>query len=137
MEDGGHEAHPYLDVGVGTAQGVDEGEVVGDELVAVVGPVARVGVIEAEVYDGLVGDKGDGIAVSLLLGVGAVSVVKKSGTRVTKVAHLIARSQHLTQTGGIGGLRGGLMSIAIGNAVAYAGYANGGTGKEMTCKQGT
>ena len=129
MDDGGHAAYPHLDMGVGTAQGVDEGEVVGDELVAVVGPVARVGVVEAEVYDGLVGGKGYGIAIGLLLGVGAVPMVEQRGTRMAEVAHIVALAQHLAQTGGVGGLGGVLMAIAVGNTIAYASYADGSVGE--------
>ena len=83
------------------AQAVDEGEVVGNELVAVVGPVARVGIVEPQVDDGLVGRKGEGIAPSLLLYVGAVPMAQECGSRVPEVAHAVTFAQHLCQAGGV------------------------------------
>jgi hypothetical protein len=80
MEDGCHSAYPHLDIGISGTQGVDEGEVVGDELVSVIGPSTWVSVVKAEVYDGLVGGKGHRVAIGLLLSVGAVTMVEERST---------------------------------------------------------
>ena len=125
VEDGRHAAYPYLYVGVGGAQGVDEGEVVGDELIAVVGPVARVGVVEPEVDDGLVGGEGERVAPRLLVDVGAVPTAQERGSRVPEVAHFVAVAQHLAEARGVGGVCRVAVPVPVGDAVAYAGYADG------------
>jgi hypothetical protein len=124
VEDRGHTAYPYLNIWIDLTQRVDHSQIVGDELIAVIGPVAGIGIVEAKMDDGLVGGKAEGIAPSLLTDVRKVATIEQCGARMTKVAHLVAIAQHLRQTYRIRGTRRVTVTIAVGDAVAYAGYAD-------------
>ena len=80
VEDGRHTTYPYLEVGVSLTERVDKGEVVGDKFIAVVGPIARIGIVKPKVYNGLVGSKGERIAEGLLADVGAMATTQEGGT---------------------------------------------------------
>ena len=140
VEDGCHTAYVDIHLRIHLTQRIDEGKVVGDEQVTIVGPVARVGVVEAEVYDGLVGDEGKGITPGLLVYVGTVPTTQKGSSRVAEVAYIVSFAQHLAQTGGVTVLFTIGNLIAIGYTVAYAGYTDGigccgGTEREQTAQQ--
>ena len=125
VEDGSHAAYVDLDTRIGLAQAVDEGEVVGDELVAIIGPVARIGIVEAEVDDGLVGCKGNGIVIGLLLHVGAMATAQEGGSRMAEVADLIPRPQQRGQLRGVRCAGWVAVAVAVGDAIAYTSHSNG------------
>lgn len=73
MKDWGHTANVNVHLRIDLTQRIDDGKVVGYELVAIVGPVTWVGIVEPEVYDSFVGYKGKSISPCLLLCVGSMS----------------------------------------------------------------
>ncbi len=73
VRDGREARHQNAARGISLAERVDERPVVGDELVAVMGPVARVGVVDAEVDDHDVGSEGQRLGALGLLVVGTVT----------------------------------------------------------------
>ena len=97
MENWGHAAHIHLYLGVCPAQGFDDVYVISVEVVAVVGPVAWVGIVQSQVYYCNVGRE---LKRSLVLGqvdVWAVPLAQKGSTGVPEVAYLISLAKHLLQ----------------------------------------
>ena len=122
VEDRRHETNPYFRLRVGHAEGIDEGTVVGDELIGVVRPVSRVGVVESEVYHNEVGLKVERGAKFRQFHVGVVSLSEERGTAVSEVAHFIFVAEHGLQAHRIGIVCPVFKSVAVGDAVTNAGY---------------
>ena len=61
MKDGRHQAYPYFGIGVGHTEGINQGMVVGHEVVAMLRPIAWVGIVEAKVDYHHVGFEGQGV----------------------------------------------------------------------------
>ena len=116
-----YEAH----LRIGCTQRIHYREVVLDEFIAIIGPVARVGVVDAEVYHGNVALEGERLLKLLLHHIGAVSVIEQRGTGLAEVAHYILVAQHTLQLRGIRVVRTVLNTGAVGDAVAYASHAYG------------
>ena len=116
-----YEAHLWI----GCTQRIHYRKVVLDKFVAIVGPVARVGIVDAEVYHGYVAFEGKHLLKLLLHHIGAVAVIEQRGTGLAEVAHYIPLAQHTLQLRGIGVVRTVLNTGAIGNAVAYASHTYG------------
>ena len=123
MEDGCHQANPDASLRIGHAEGVDECAVVADELIAVVRPVARVGVVESEMNHHEVGLEVESLSEFRQLRVGPMAMTEQCGSRVAEVLHLVLRTQQLLQHHGIGRVLTVAQSVAIGHAVAHASHA--------------
>ena len=106
------------------AEGLHERTIVANELVAIVGPVARVGIIDAQVDDHNVAGKGQGILVFLLLGVRAVSVVEQGSSGLAEVAHFVCIAQHSLQLHGVSVHFAVGHTRSVGNAIAHASHFN-------------
>ena len=123
MENGRHQTNPDLRLRIGHAERVDECAVVANELVAVVRPVAWIGVIESEVDHDEVGLEIHRLSELRQLHVGPVAVIEQGGSRVSEVNHFVAVAQQLLQHYGIGCVLTIAQAIAVGDAVAYACHA--------------
>ncbi|GFI07475.1 hypothetical protein IMSAGC006_02232 [Muribaculaceae bacterium] len=95
--DRGHVGHYDAHVGVHRAQGVGEPQIVAHECVAVIGPVARVGVVGAEMDHGYVRRKLKCMREFCRLAVRVVAFPEQCGTVAPEVAHLIAFAKRLLQ----------------------------------------
>ena len=115
-----HPCNEKTHLRVGLAEIIHQRTVVADELVAVVGPIARIGIIDAQMDHHNVARKGYRITVFLLLVVRAVSPVQQGSTRLAEVAHLVPLAQHLLELDGIGVHFAVLHPRSVGNAIAHA-----------------
>ena len=123
VSDGREECDDDAALRVLLAQRVDESEVVAHELVAVVGPVAWVGIVYAEVYHSDVALESLRFSPFLLSYVGSMSVAEQCGARLSEVAHFVAVAQHLLQLRRIRLCSRVGERHAVCNAVAYARHA--------------
>ncbi len=89
-------------IGVNLAQGVDEAQIVGLERAVEVGPVARVGVVDAQMHYGHIGAERFGALPFLRGHVGVMSVVEKRRSGTSEVSHLIAIAEKQGELGRIG-----------------------------------
>ena len=117
---GCHPGNEESCLGVYLAEGLDKGTIVTDKLVLIVGPVARVSIVDAKVYYHYISGKGQSVLVLLLLGVGAVSLVQQGSTRLAEVAHLVAVAQHALQLHWIGIHLAVCHTATIGDTIAHA-----------------
>ena len=124
MRNGCHATNPHFRLGICHLEGINEGNVVGIKLVAEVGPVARVGIIKAEVNHHDVCLKVYRLAVFRHLHIGAMSLAEQRRTRMPEVFHLIAVAKHRLQTHGVGLFSTVRDSHAVSNAVAHARHTN-------------
>jgi hypothetical protein len=76
--------------------------IVGDKLIPIVRPVAGISIIDPKVNHSYVGSIFQRSLVLLLLDIGAMTTGKKCSSRLSKVAHLIARAQELLKDYGVG-----------------------------------
>ena len=116
-----YEAH----LRIGSTQRIHYRKVVLDEFVAIVGPVARVGIVDAEGYHGNVALEGERLLKLLLHHLGAVAVIEQRGTGLAEVAHYIPLAQHTLQLRWIGVAGTVLDTGAVGDTVAYASHTYG------------
>ena len=123
VSDGREECDDDAALRVLLAQRVDESEVVAHELVAIVGPVAWIGVVYAEVYHSDVALESFRFSPFLLSYVGSMSVAEQCGARLPEVAHFVAVAQHLLQLRRIRLCSRVGERHAVCNAVAYARHA--------------
>ena len=123
MEDRRHAAYENLRVAVGVCllETVNDTGVVGEELIAVVGPVARVRVVETKVYDNNVRLPFECGLVFRQGGVRTVSLVQEGSTRVAEVTHLVIVAQQLLQLCGVRSLCRVLVPVSVCDTVAHAG----------------
>lgn len=125
MKDGRHQTYPYFGFGVGHTEGVNQGMVVGHEVVAMLRPVAWVGIVEAKVDYHHVGFEGQGVFELGQLHVGVMPFVEQRGATVPKVAHIVAVDQHLLQAHRVG-LRFTVgQFVAKCHTVAHTGHLDG------------
>ena len=128
MEDGRHQTNPDFCLWIGHAERVDERAIVTNELVAVVRPVARIGVVESEVDHDEVGLEIHRLSELRQLHIGPVAVIEQGGSRVSEVNHFVAVAQQLLQHYGIGCVLTVAQAIAEGDAVAHTRHALYGRG---------
>ena len=87
--------HNDAGLGVGHAERIDEGAIVRNKLVAIVGPVARIGIVDAKVNHHNVGSKVHGLAELRLFGVRPMSTKEQCGTGSAEISYFIFLAQHL------------------------------------------
>ena len=123
VEDRCHAANDnlWIAVGVRLPETFDYAGIVAEELIAVVGPVAWVGVVEAQVDYHNVGSKLKCGLVFWQRGVWAVSFVQQGCTRMPEIAHLVLLAEQLLQLCGVGGLCRVLVPVSVCYTVAYTG----------------
>ena len=98
--------------------------IIGNELILIVRPIARVRVIDPEMNHGDVRTESQSLLVLLLLEVGAMPPSEQCSSRLPEVLYLVLRSQLLLQEDGVGFVLTVCESIAVGDAIADAGYAD-------------
>ena len=122
MEDGRHQANPNPCLRIRHAERVDERTVVADELIAVVRPVAWVGIVQSKMNDDEVGFEVHSLSELRQLRIRPVAVTEQRCSRVAKVSNVEALAQQLLKHHGIGGVLAVAQAIAIGDAIAHAGH---------------
>ena len=123
VEDGRHQANPNLCLRIRHTERVDERTIIADELIAVVRPVARVGIVQSQMNDDEVGFEVHSLSELRQLRIGPVAVTEQGGSRVAKVSDVEALAQQLLKHHGIGCVLTVAQAIAIGDAIAHAGHA--------------
>ena len=123
MEDGRHQANPNPCLRIRHAERVDERTIIADELIAVVRPVARVGIVQSQMNDDEVGFEVHSLPELRQLRIRPVAVTEQGGSRVAKVSDVEALAQQLLKHNGIGGVLTVAQAVAIGDAIAHAGHA--------------
>ena len=98
--------------------------IIGNELILIVRPIAGIRVIDAKMNHGDVWTESQSLLVLLLLEVGAMPPSEQCSSRLPEVLYLVLRSQLLLQEDGVGFVLTVCESIAVGDAVADAGYAD-------------
>lgn len=104
--------------------------VVGHEVVAMLRPIAWVGIVEAKVDYHHVGFEGQGVFELGQLHVGVMPFVDQRGATVPKVTHIVAVAQHLLQAHGVG------LRFTVGqfvtkcHTVAHTGHLDGRAAKQ-------
>ena len=93
MVDGREQTDIHFHVFVLLAESIDERSVVGIEFVGIVGPVARIGIVETQMYDHHVGAKGQRVGIFGQVHVGIVAVAQERGTVVAEIAHFVGIAQ--------------------------------------------
>ena len=124
VEDGRQAAHPHADRGIDGAKRVDQGAVVPDKIIAILRPVARVGIVESQVHDNPVRTKGQRGAKLLHLHVGAVAAPQERRPGMTEVAHFKLRAKQAPQLCRIGQAVTAGDAVTIGHAIAHTGHAH-------------
>ena len=122
--DGRHASQYEAHLGVGGTQRVHNGEIVLHKLVAIVGPVAWVGVVDAEMNDGDVALEAQRLLKFRLLHVGTMTLIEKRGARLSEVTHHISVTQHLLQLNGIREVFAVGDACAVSDAVTYASHTH-------------
>ena len=117
-----HASNEEAHLRIRLAEIVHQRTVVADKFIAVVGPVARVGIVDTQMNHHNIPCKGHRILVLLLLGVRTVSLVEQGSSRLTEIAHLVGIAQHSLQLHGIGIHFPVFHACAIGNAVAHTSH---------------
>ena len=121
MEDGCHQAYPDFRLRIGYAERVDECTVVTDEFIAVIRPVARIGVVQSEVDNHPVGLEVKGLPIFRQLPVWLMTMPKQRCTGMAEVLDFILIAQQLLQDDRIGGMLTVVQSVAICHAVTNTG----------------
>ena len=93
MEDGCHRANPDFRLRIHGSKRVDQGAIVADEVVAVVRPVARVGVVQSEVDNHPVGLEIESFPIFINFRVGPMTAVEQRRTRVAEVPNVVLVAQ--------------------------------------------
>ena len=101
-------------------QTVDELAVVVFEFVAEVRPIARVGIVQPEMYDRDISTEFQGFAVFFLFVVGTVSVSEECGSAFSEIPDFIVVAEHPLQLCRIGQAVAPFDAVAEGDAVADA-----------------
>ena len=123
VENGRHQANPNPCLRIRHTERVDERTVIADELIAVVRPVARVGIVQPQMNDDEVGFEVESLSELRQLRIRPVAVTEQGGSRVAKVSDVEALAQQLLQHNRIGGVLAVAQAVAIGDAIAHAGHA--------------
>ena len=95
VEDGRHRANPDFRLRIHGAKRVDQSAIVADEVVAVVRPVARVGVVQSEVDNHPIGLEIKGFLIFVNLRVGPMTAVEQRRTRVAEVPNVVLVAQQV------------------------------------------
>ena len=98
--------------------------IIGNELILIVRPIPRIRVIDTEMNHGDIWAESQSLLVLLLLEVGAMPPSEQCRSRLPEVLYLVLRSQLLLQEDGVGFVLTVCESIAVGDAIADAGYAD-------------
>ncbi len=122
VSDGRHASQDKAHLGVGGAQGVHQREIVSHELITIVGPIAWVCVVDAQVDHGYVALESHGLPELLLPYVWSMPMIQQRGTRFAEIAHFILVAQHLLKLYRIGEMLPVLDARAVGDAVAHASH---------------
>lgn len=101
VEDGGHQADPYLRLGIDPEEAVYEPDVIRIEFFTVFRPVMRIGIVEAEMDNDEVGLEVQCFLIFFLLQIRSVSVTEKCSTGMPEIPYLVAAAQHPLQLGWI------------------------------------
>ena len=98
--------------------------IIGTDLVLIVRPIARIRVIDPEMNHGDVWAESQSLLILLLLEVGAMPPSEQCRSGLSEVLYLVLCSQLLLQEDGVGFVLTVCESIAVGDAIADAGYAD-------------
>ncbi len=101
MRDRGHPANVDLRRRIGRSKTRDQGGVIRDELVPVIGPVPRVGVVDPEVDHHDVGPKSDRRGILVGFRIGIMAPVQERRAAAAEVPYVIPRAEHPSQHGRI------------------------------------
>ena len=102
------------------SQGVDEMQIIGYKLIAVIGPVAWVGVVDAEMHHSDIGCERLRCVPLSLLEIRHVAVCQQCGRRPPEVSHLIGVAQHTLQLRRIRVVFAVFDACSVGDAVSHA-----------------
>ena len=114
--------HKNAHMGVDCAERIDEGEIIGDKFVAIVRPVARIGVVDAQMDHGNIGTKLQRGAKFGLIKIRTMAATQQSGAGFAKVLHLIAFAEQTLQHDGVSLLLSVGHTGAVGDTIPHAGH---------------
>ncbi|CCY14975.1 uncharacterized protein BN773_00968 [Prevotella sp. CAG:755] len=123
LKDGSQPTNPDLAAAVGLTERIDKRLVIRHEIIAPVGPVARVGIVQPKMNHNEVGLVVKGLTELEQLHVRPMAPPKQCGTVVAEIAHLIVCAQQLLQLCGIGRVLTVGKGHAVSDAVTHTGHA--------------
>ena len=123
--------HENAHMGVDCAQRIDEGKIIGDEFVAIVRPVARIGVVDAQMDHRNIGTKLQRGTKFRLVEIGAMAMTQQGRTGFAEVLHLIPLAEQALQHHRVGILLAVGHSGAVGNTIPDTSHFDG-----AACGQG-
>lgn len=122
VHDGSHKAYPYPGGRIGLPVIINQRFVVRNEFFGIIGPVAGVGIIQAEVDNNEVCLVLQRLTVFGECGVRPVAMVKKSSPIVTEVPHLESTAKQCLKLCGIRIVIPVPNAVSVGDAVSYTGH---------------
>ena len=114
-----HSANHHAALGIDHPESVDQCSIVGDEVIAIVGPVARVGIVDTKMNHDNIGSESLGIGIFLLKDIWPMTLAEQCCSRLAEVAHFIAASQQVLQAHRISLSRSVSKTCAVCDAVAH------------------
>ena len=123
--------HENAHMGVGGAQRIDEGKIIGDEFVAIVRPVARIGVVDAQMDHRNIGTKLQCGTKFRLIEIGTMAMTQQGRAGFAEVLHLITLAEQALQHHRVGILLAVGHSGTVGNTIPDTGHFDG-----AACRQG-
>ena len=124
MPDRRHQTNPNLRLRIRHTERVNQCEIVGNKIVGIIRPVARVRIVQAEMNHHHVSLKSQSITKLLLVHIRTMSTTKQCRTRMAEIAHIVSIAQQLLQLHRIS-LRLTLgKSVTISYAIAHTSHTN-------------
>ncbi len=132
---GSHAAYNNTATGVDALESIYKPQIITHKIVSVIRPVARVGVVEPQMYDHHIARKGDSVGKLLLLHIGTVPPRQKRRPRLTEITYIVTLAQKLRQPGRITIMLSVLDPHAISDAVTDTCHLDGLDGRHPRRRQ--